>query len=376
VLPARYTLIVPHQRATSGGVYVIEQLARHLSRSAEVTLAVRAGPTRPIAGVRVLGAPNLNAHELPDADVVLGGLAQPDPERVLALPAGKGALLFLLQGYGVPGNPRVSAMLERRPRVLAVSSFLAERAREHGCEVEQVAPGLDRSIFHAGPPSEKRKPVVAMLAHTIGWKATDDGLAALAQVRAAIPEVELVLFGTAAPDAEASGGSRTRTPTEPGAESNGDSRATAQTEPSTEPSTEPGSEPRARFLGTLARSQVAELLRRASVFVCSSQEEGLGLPGIEALACGAALASTDTKGGRDYAIDSQTALVSTPGRPDLLAESVIRLLREPQLRARLSRQGQERVLSTYPPWPQAAELFGQAVTRLLDRAPATAPAVR
>ncbi len=80
------------------------------------------------------------------------------------------------------------------------------------------------------------------------------------------------------------------------------------------------------FLGGLSRGQVAEVLGEAAVLVLPSWEEGLGLPGIEALACGAALACTDTKGGRDYALPGRTALVTPSHRPDLLADSVIRLL--------------------------------------------------
>src|SRR5271166_2234054 len=141
VLPRSLTLILPHQRAATGGVYVIEQLARELSGSVRVNLAVRKEPLRAIPGVTVLHAPRLGGEELPDAEVVIGGIAQPDPERVLELPASKGVPLFFFQGYGTPGNPRVTRMLERRPRVLAVSEFLLERALGHGCDAELFRPG-------------------------------------------------------------------------------------------------------------------------------------------------------------------------------------------------------------------------------------------
>lgn len=330
VLPESLTLILPHQREASGGVYVIEQLARHLAGSAVVTLAVRKGPVQPLAGVTVLHAPRLSAEELPDAEVLIGGLAQPDPELVLELPPAKGVPLFFFQGYGTPGNPRVTAMLERRPRVLAVSRFLFERARGHGCEAELFRPGLERSVFYPGPPADERAAVVAMMTHATDWKATPEGLAALAQVRAAVPEVELILFGALEPDI---------------------------------PST---------FLGRLNAPEVGELLRRAAVLVLPSWEEGLGLPGIEALACGAALATTDTKGSLDYALDGETALVSPPRDPKLLADSVIRLLREPKLRASLARRGREHVLATYPPWPEATADFARALAGLLSPARARA----
>ena len=295
----------------------------------EVNLAVRKDPLRPLDGVRVLHAPRLDAEELPDADVVVGGLAQPDPERVLELPPSKGAQLFFLMGYGIPGNPRVMQMLDRRLRVLTISNFLLQGPRDHGCEAELIRPGLDRSIFYPGRPNGRRGPVVAMMTHAIDWKATEDGLGALTRVRAAVPEVELRLFGVQEPDFPAT------------------------------------------FLGRPSRAQVADLLREAAVLVLPSWEEGLGLPGIEALACGAALAMTDTKGGRDYALHGETALVTPPRRPDLLAESVIRLLSEPDLRDRLTERGRAHVLATYPRWSEAAIALREAIARLLT--PSTAP---
>jgi glycosyltransferase involved in cell wall biosynthesis len=334
VLPASCTLIVPHQRQASGGVYVIEQLARHLARAMQVNLAVRKGPTRPLQGVRVLRAAHLRPEELPDAEVLIGGLAQPDPDRVLALPPEKGTPLLFFQGYGTPDNPRVTRVLQRRPRVLAVSSFLLERARGHGCEAELIRPGLERTLFEPGPPNEQREPIVAMMTHATDWKATDDGLAALARVRAAVPEVELRLFGGVQP---------------------------------TIPST---------FLGRLSLAEVGELLRETAVLVLPSWQEGLGLPGIEALACGAALASTDTRGCRDYALAGETALLTAPHEPDGLADSVIRLLRDRALRDRLARSGQAHVLATYPPWPEAAARFRRAVARLLSRTRPTARSAR
>lgn len=310
---------------------MIEQLAQALAGSMEVNLAVRKEPLRAIEGVNVLHAPGLDADEFPDAELVIGGLAQPDPERVLELPPSKGEQLFFFQGYGTPDNPRVRRMLELRPRVLAVSSFLVERARDHGCEAALIRPGLDRSIFHEGPASRARRPLVAMLTHTTDWKATEDGLSALTRVRSSIPEVELSFFGSVEPEIDST------------------------------------------YLGRLTRAQIGDLLRDAAVLVLPSWEEGLGLPGIEALACGTALASTDTKGGRDYALHGETALVTPARRPDLLADSVIRLLRDHGLRSRLTQRGRAHVLATYPPWHETTDSFRHAVAKLLSRKRSTAP---
>jgi glycosyltransferase involved in cell wall biosynthesis len=117
----------------------------------------------------------------------------------------------------------------------------------------------------------------------------------------------------------------------------------------------------AAYLGPLERPAVGALLREAAVLVCPSWEEGLGLPGIEALACGAALATTDSRGSRDYAHHERTALVSAPRAPAELADNVVRLLRDAGLRGRLASAGGELVRRRYPPWPDAAGGFVAAV---------------
>jgi hypothetical protein len=105
---------------TTGGVYVITELARHLAAAAEVTLVVGKGQHRPIPGVRVIPANGLDPEALPDADVLVGGLAQGTVDQVLGLPARVGTPVFLFMGYGAPGSTAVRLALARRPRVLAI----------------------------------------------------------------------------------------------------------------------------------------------------------------------------------------------------------------------------------------------------------------
>jgi glycosyltransferase involved in cell wall biosynthesis len=324
----RFTFLVPYQRASTGGVYVISELARNLATEADVTLVVGRGELSPLPGVRVIPANGLDPAGLPDADVLVGGLAQRPVDQVLALPGRVGVPVFFFQGYGKPGSPVVREALERRLPVLPISHFLAEDAWRAGCLAEPIALGLDRGLFAPGTRAETRAPIVVMISHKTDWKGTEDGIAALRHVREVCPEVEIRIFGHRRGDL-------------------------------------PG-----RFVEGLdgRRDLIGELLRRAAIFVLPSWEEGLGLPGIEALACGAALASTDTKGGRDYAHDMQTALISPPRDPDALARNIVRLLRDPRLRGALAAEGQRQVLERYPPWPEAAVRFRAAVERLTGAA--------
>jgi glycosyltransferase involved in cell wall biosynthesis/GT2 family glycosyltransferase len=77
----------------------------------------------------------------------------------------------------------------------------------------------------------------------------------------------------------------------------------------------------------------------ARVFAVGSWFEGFGQPGLEALACGVPLVTTDNGGCGEYARDGETALVVPPRDATAMAAAVRRLLDDRELAARLARQG-------------------------------------
>jgi glycosyltransferase involved in cell wall biosynthesis len=90
-------------------------------------------------------------------------------------------------------------------------------------------------------------------------------------------------------------------------------------------------------------SELARLYNLTSIFVVPSRYEGWGLPGSEAMACGAALVSTDNGGVRAYAEHDRTALLTPAGDPEALAAAVRSLLRDNELRTRLASAGFEHI---------------------------------
>jgi glycosyltransferase involved in cell wall biosynthesis len=314
------TFVTPHQRMLAGGVYAIHQFARHLTSMMNVNLVVLRNETEPLPGVSVVSSERLMAESTPDADATVLYINAKDSGEFFDLPASKGERLLLYQGHSELDSERVKSRLELGLRVLAVSSWLVDEARRLGSRPTHTPYGLDRSIFFAGPPTESRAPIVSMMCSPVDWKGKEDGVAALATVKKERPDVELQLFGRSRPEEL--------------------------------PST---------FFERLSRTEVADLMRRSAVFVCPSWEEGFGLPGLEAIACGAALATTDTKGSRDYAIDGETALVTPPRDPQRLAESILRLLNEVELRRSLCAAGMELARNRFSDWPQAAAMMGRAL---------------
>jgi GT2 family glycosyltransferase len=77
----------------------------------------------------------------------------------------------------------------------------------------------------------------------------------------------------------------------------------------------------------------------ARVFVQGSWFEGFGQPGLEALACGVPLVTTDNGGCREYARDEETALVVPPRDAPAMAAAIERILDDPSLAEKLAANG-------------------------------------
>jgi glycosyltransferase involved in cell wall biosynthesis len=320
------TFVTPHQRRNSGGVYTIQQFARHWPWRQRVQLVVRKGPTTPLDGMEVMTF-DAAARSLPATDLIIVPADDGGVDEARSLSPGAHALLFF-QGYGAIRNPVVERNLASGHDVLAGSGWLASAARASGCPTRLIRYGLDRTVFNADGRSMRPSgmpPTVGMMTSPTAWKGSSDGLEAIGQAATAIPGLQVKLFGKSpAPDTPWS------------------------------------------FLAAppAARSDIASLMRECDVFVCSSWEEGFGLPGLEAGVCGAALATTDTKGSRDYAVHERTALVSPPHDPAALAANIVRLVHEDTTRARLVANGHKTAADLCPDWPTAAAEFARCAAAL------------
>lgn len=86
--------------------------------------------------------------------------------------------------------------------------------------------------------------------------------------------------------------------------------------------------------------RLAQLLSTADVVIIPSWYESSPLPGLEAMACGAALVTTRF-GTEDFAIHGENALVVQPKKPEELAQAINELLDHEPLRKQLIRGGFE-----------------------------------
>jgi glycosyltransferase involved in cell wall biosynthesis len=85
--------------------------------------------------------------------------------------------------------------------------------------------------------------------------------------------------------------------------------------------------------------ELACLYSACDVFVSASWYEGFGLPPLEAMACGAAVVTTDSRGIREYAVNGDNCLIVPPRDPEALAEAILLLLSNSELADQVRKNG-------------------------------------
>lgn len=117
-----------------------------------------------------------------------------------------------------------------------------------------------------------------------------------------------------------------------------------------------GVAPRVRFLGRKSRQEVADAMRRCSVFALPSRYEGLGCVYLEAMACGKPVVACCGQGIEEIVEHEKNGLLISPGNAAELTETLQRLLRNHTLRAHLGIAAQKRIAQRCTLEHQAAEL--------------------
>jgi glycosyltransferase involved in cell wall biosynthesis len=91
------------------------------------------------------------------------------------------------------------------------------------------------------------------------------------------------------------------------------------------------------------QNETVEIYNKVQVFLCGTIEEGYGLTGVEAMACGACLVSTSYKGVLEYAQDGYNALLSPVKDVAGLVSNTSFLFNNTEKRVEISHNGIESV---------------------------------
>lgn len=245
---------------------------------------------------------SLDDPSLPEADVIFA----------TAAPARLGLPIAMVQGFRMlPFALERQAFRSRNPKV-CVARWLCEVGRDFGVPPEQlwhVPVGIDHQLFADRTPPERRRYDIAICHNSHPAKGWGTGWNAIAEARRQRPGLRIAVF-------------------------------------SATPIDDLDLERRGVAVHTgLERHRLAEDVYNASrVFVQPSLHEGFGFTAIEAMACGAALVTTDNGGSRDYAIHGETALVVAPGDVQAMADALVTLTDDESQRRRLAIAGERHTL--------------------------------
>lgn len=237
---------------------------------------------------------------IPDADVTIATAY----ETALFLnrySEKKGTKYYFIQGYEVwtASEKKVLESWKFSMRKIVISRYLLDIGKRNGIDdISYIPNGIDLTKYRLYTDCNKRGNCVAMIYSEAELKGSVYGINAIKKLKEILPEVKILIFGR-------------------------DKR------PNDLPQwIEYYENPEQDFI-------VKEIYNRARVFICSSICEGWGLPVMEAMACGAAVVTTDCGGIRDFVVSNENALICPVKDSDSLYQGTYRLLVDSQLRERL-----------------------------------------
>jgi D-inositol-3-phosphate glycosyltransferase len=210
--------------------------------------------------------------------------------------------------------------------------------------IKVVPDGVDAGQFSPDGPAAERTERPRLLA--VAPLAADQHLDALVRMLPAIPEAELVIAG---------GPPRSQL------------RKNQVYRDLMELARKLHVQRRVVFTGLVALGELPALMRSADVLVSAATYDPDGLITIAAMACGTPVAVPAVGANRDAVVDETTGLLVAPGRPDLLARRVRRLLATPMRLEALGIAAADRASVRYS-WDRIAQETMAVYARFLPQA--------
>ncbi|MFC5861891.1 glycosyltransferase family 4 protein [Acidicapsa dinghuensis] len=258
--------------------------------------------------VKLSWIPTLIEQFLPKADVYVATWWT-TANRLASMIGLPGKKLYLIQHLEtwLGSDKEVMATWTAPLEKIVIARWLADIARELGEQCHYIPNGLDFSRFGCDEPIENRIPtrVAMMFSHSLSWKGSYDGLAALAKVKEQYPDLQVETFGI-------------------------------EPRPDNLPDW-------VEYHRTPAQAALRRIYNRAAIFVAPSHSEGWGLPPCEAMMSGAAVVATDIGGHREFCSPDETALLVPVQDAESLANAIKTLMQDNSLRIRIADNGRQNI---------------------------------
>jgi L-malate glycosyltransferase len=250
---------------------------------------------------------------IPDADILFATAWQ-TADFANRLPDSKGRKFYFVQHHEslwTREKNKAQKTYFMPFKKIVISTWLKDILQEkYYQQAEVLVTPVNKKTFYRDEIKRDNSSRVCLLHHDYDWKGYKDAIEALKITRSRNSKIEPVVFGEKLEDPSSLF-------TDAGFTFEYHYRPTGET--------------------------LRRLYASCGIYLCSSWYEGLGMPSMEAMACGAALVTTDTGGSQDYAIDGETALVSPPKQPEQLAENIARVLDSETLRNKLAESGSQKI---------------------------------
>jgi glycosyltransferase involved in cell wall biosynthesis len=211
-------------------------------------------------------------------------------------------------------------VLEKAAYVLAISPYTRLDLIEHGASAERteiIRTPIDIERFRPGLDAPEQFTVMWTCRHSDARKRTSDLIRAFAVLAKKAPRARLALVGEGSADAI------------------------------NRLATELGIAGQVAYLGRRPDAEMPSLYNRASVFAIPSDQEGLGIAGLEAMACEVPVVSTRCGGTEAFVVPNETGILVDRGSVEQLADALIHLYRNEDERVRLGRQSRVFVEQNY-----------------------------
>lgn len=189
---------------------------------------------------------------------------------------------------------------------IVISDWLARKVDETKAPYIIIKNGFDFDYFHLSIPIEKKNKLsISMLYHDNSRKGCVYGIEALNIVKDKFPELKAVFFGT-------------------------------PSRPSNLPDW-------IDYFKKPDKVTHNKIYNESAIYLAPSIQEGWGLTVGEAMIGGAAIVCTDTLGFQEMVEDGKSALISPIKDSQSLADNIIRLIENDELRMRLAKFGHDEI---------------------------------
>jgi len=213
--------------------------------------------------------------------------------------------LYLIQGYEVWKTSNIERLLatwKSKLEKIVIAPWLQDIANKMVEKSILIENGFDLNCFKLNVPIAERNPYnLCMLYHTSILKGFQDGFRAIKIVREIYPHIRLNLFGV-------------------------------YKKPSNLPDW-------VNYFQKPDKMLHNRIYNESSIFIGPSHTEGFCLTPPEAMLCGCAIVCTDIGGYTVLCKHEETALISPVNEAKSMADNIIRLIRDQNLRFQLAKNG-------------------------------------